>query len=326
LQGHLIGVFGSNPQPTESFLSSVAKKSEAEGVIVYTRSEGGVRYCFLTDTSFPDRVQGYARIASICDHAYFLFPRDGKLTAADGELAVLIDAFSLPGSVLVVDGPTAAVEEQVRTIFRGTRIGGFPIEGRDSRSSVIDLTKVGERPAQPTGGTLVYVDRAFSVKGVGVVVLGFVLSGTVSVHDKLRLIPGGEKTAEIKGIQVSDEDQETAERGIRVGLSLKGVELKDLEKTSWLDDGSLRLSKKMSLDFRKAAFYKQPIVDRDLHLQVNGEFLVARVVQGGSNSPSELVVALPNEIPCWEGMQACLIDLNGKPLRIAGGGSFKASL
>jgi selenocysteine-specific translation elongation factor len=169
------------------------------------------------------------------------------------------------------------------------------------------------------------------VKGVGVVVLGFVLSGKVSVHDRLRLIPGGEKkkTAEIKGIQVSDEDQEAAERGIRVGLSLKGVELKDLEKTPWLDDGSFRLSKKMSFDFRKAAFYKQPLVDRDLHIQVNGEFLVARVSQGGSttsSNPSEIVVSLPNDIPCWEGMQACLIDLNGKPLRIAGGGSFKASL
>ena len=63
------------------------------------------------------------------------------------------------------------------------------------------------------------------MKGVGLVVLGFVLTGTVSVHDKLRLIPSESvKMAEVKGIQVSDEDQESSGSGIRVGLSLKNVE------------------------------------------------------------------------------------------------------
>ena len=60
------------------------------------------------------------------------------------------------------------------------------------------------------------------------VVLGFVLNGKVSVHDKLRILPSeSNKLAEVKGIQISDEDYDTTERGIRVGLSLKGVELKD---------------------------------------------------------------------------------------------------
>ena len=77
------------------------------------------------------------------------------------------------------------------------------------------------------------------MKGVGVVVLGFVLGGKVSVHDQLRLMPSADgKKAEVRGIQVSDEDQETVGRGLRVGLSLKGVELKDLDKVSWMDDGS----------------------------------------------------------------------------------------
>jgi selenocysteine-specific translation elongation factor len=128
-----------------------------------------------------------------------------------------------------------------------------------------------------------------------------------------------EKTAEVKGIQVSDEDQETAERGIRVGLSLRGVELKDLDKVSWLDDGSFKLGKKITLHFRKSAFYKPAVVDRDLHLQVNGQMTVAKIGQG--ENTSELVASLPSEIVCWDGMRVCLIDLNGKPLRIAGGGS-----
>ena len=38
----------------------------------------------------------------------------------------------------------------------------------------------------------------------------------------------------MKGIQVNDEDYEQRGAGIRVGLSLKGVDSKELDKASWL--------------------------------------------------------------------------------------------
>jgi len=319
LKGFLLGVFASSQKLTESFAGSVAKRSETDGTLVYARTQWGQRYSFLADASFPDRIQGYARVASICDHAYYIFPGDGKLTPPDGELAVLIDSFSLRGTIEVIGGDALGTKELVRLLLKGVRVSEFPVEGRESNSSIIDLEGLKARESGPSKGTLLYLDRAFSVKGVGVVVLGFILSGKISVHDKLRILPGGEKTAEVKGIQISDEDFESAERGIRVGLSLKGVELKDLEKASWMDDGSFALRKRISLNFSKSAFFKQPVVGRDLHLQVNGEMVVARFSEGGS--PAEVVANLPREIPCWDGMRAAVIDLNSKPLRIAGGGS-----
>ncbi len=83
LKGYLLGVFGSNQQLNQDFLASVAKKSEAEGITVYTRTEGGVRYCFLADASFPDEVQGYCRIAAICDYAYRPVPARCLLDAIE---------------------------------------------------------------------------------------------------------------------------------------------------------------------------------------------------------------------------------------------------
>ena len=52
----------------------IAKKSEVEGMIVYHRNESGKRFSFLDDPQFPDTIQGYSRIASISDHAYYLLP------------------------------------------------------------------------------------------------------------------------------------------------------------------------------------------------------------------------------------------------------------
>jgi selenocysteine-specific translation elongation factor len=323
LEGTLVGVFGANPSLKTSFLSSIGKKSETEGIIVYQRNEAGKRYSLLDDGTFPERIQGYARIASICDYALYSYPPEGKLSPPDGELAVLCDAFALDGTAELIDGSIPDFGTAIKTSFKGLKVSTYRTDTRDSKSSVINLSAAKARGDYPAGTTLVYIDRAFNVKGVGLVVLGFVLAGTVSLHDKLRLLPNESgKFAEVKGIQVSDEDQESAGRGIRIGLSLKNVELKDFSKVSWMDNGSTKTISEVEFDFRRSPYYKQPVADRDLHLEANGELLVAHIVKGPS--PTALIAKLTAPIPVWGGMPVCVLDLNSKALRIAGGGTAKS--
>jgi selenocysteine-specific translation elongation factor len=321
LEGRIIGVFGTDAEAKASLLGGLAKKSEAEGIVVYRRVESGVSLSFLDDSHFPDRVQGYARIASIADHALYVLPKYGRIAAPDGELAVIIDSFGLDGSILSVDEEPPG---GIGAYFRGTRLESFMAGGRSSKSSVIDPSLVGTGSNAPSRGTLVYVDRAFSVKGVGVVVLGFVLAGRVSVHDELRLIPHSEeKRAEVRGIQVSDEDQESVGRGLRVGLSLKGVELRDLEKVAWLDDGSFQLTSNLSFSFTQSPFYKQALDGRgDLHVQLPGESFTCKLeaLGSGGRASASLPTSAMMGVPVWDGMRVGVLDLNRKNLRIAGGG------
>ncbi len=315
MEGRIIGVFGSDKELKARFESSIAKKSEVEGMIVYHRNEAGKRYSLLDDPGFPEKIQGYARIASISEHAYYLFPRSGRISAPDGELAVLLDSFKTPGRVVVMDG--GAGQEDVKRSFGTLNVASYSVEARSVQSSTFDVTWLDLSSSAGGRGTLVYIDRAFSVKGVGTVVLGFVLSGNVTVHDKLRAIPSSpERTVEVKGIQVNDEDQESAGPGIRIGLSLKGVDAKELGKVAWLDDGSFKLSEKLSFRFNKSPFYKQEIDGRDLHVQLPGDLALAKVVGEGESHSA----ALPYPAPIWDGMKVAVLDLNGKNLRVAGGG------
>ena len=284
MNGFLCGVFGTNKDQKSLFENSVAKKSEIEGTIVYHKNESGFRYSFLDDAQYPDKLQGYSRIASLSDYFYYIFPSAGKLTPTDGELAVLLDAYGIDGTIELIDSSVG--KETVRSSFKGLTLSDFPIEERDSKSSIIDLSNIRSSQNFAKTGTLIYIDRAFNVKGVGVVVLGFILSGQVSLHDKLRVIPslGNSRYAEVKGIQVSDEDYESAGRGIRVGLSLKGVETKDLSKTSWLDDSSFLLSNKITMKFRQSPFYKQSLLDREMHVQLPGEIAASRISKGKNHT------------------------------------------
>lgn len=209
----------------------------------------------------------------------------------------------------------------MKAALKGTAVGEYPIEERNFASTALDATRLEARVDAPPG-TLVYVDRVFTVKGVGTVALGFVLSGEVSVHDKLRPIPGREgQRADVKSIQINDEEYDSAGAGIRVGLSLSGVEPADLERTHWLDDGSFTTTDTLNLTFSKSPFYKQPVAGREMHVQLPGEMLAATIAAGGS--PDALTAKLQTQAPVWPGMKACLVDLNAKNLRVAGGCAFR---
>ncbi|HEX4963718.1 MAG TPA: selenocysteine-specific translation elongation factor [Thermoanaerobaculia bacterium] len=71
------------------------------------------------------------------------------------------------------------------------------------------------------------IDRAFHLKGLGVVVTGTLASGTVYPGDTLELLPRGGK-ARVRSIQVHGQPREEAEAGERTSLQLTGVTLEEL--------------------------------------------------------------------------------------------------
>ena len=73
------------------------------------------------------------------------------------------------------------------------------------------------------------IDHHFNVKGIGTVILGCVQEGTIRRHDQLTVHPLG-KQAQIRSIQMHDDDAEEASAGDRVGLALKGIESDDLDR------------------------------------------------------------------------------------------------
>ncbi len=60
---------------------------------------------------------------------------------------------------------------------------------------------------------------------------------------------------------------------------------------------------------------------RDLHLQLPGEMAIAKITDEGAGM---FTAALPNPAPVWDGMRVVVIDLNGKNLRVAGGGTVRS--
>jgi selenocysteine-specific elongation factor len=74
-----------------------------------------------------------------------------------------------------------------------------------------------------------YVDRVFTLRGIGTVVTGTLWSGAISEGDQLRVEPSG-REVRIRSVQVHDTPVVRAEAGQRVAVSLPGVERADVRR------------------------------------------------------------------------------------------------
>jgi selenocysteine-specific elongation factor len=96
-------------------------------------------------------------------------------------------------------------------------------EGLDElRAAIADVADRIER-GTPNGATRLFVDRVFTLRGIGTVVTGTLWSGSIGEGDVLVAEPRGLEVR-VRSVQVHDRAVQRAEPGQRVAVSLPGVE------------------------------------------------------------------------------------------------------
>jgi selenocysteine-specific elongation factor len=96
------------------------------------------------------------------------------------------------------------------------------------RAALARTAETVERPER-LGATRLWIDRAFSLRGIGTVVTGTLWSGTIAAGDLLRLEPGS-RAVRVRSVQVHDQPVEVAEAGQRVAVNLPAIERGELRR------------------------------------------------------------------------------------------------
>src|SRR5262245_22841868 len=94
------------------------------------------------------------------------------------------------------------------------------------RAALSEAAREVERPAWPTR---LFVDRVFTLRGIGTVATGTLWSGTLAEGDTLRVEPG-RRTVRVRSLQVHDAPVEEADAGQRVAVGLPGIERHELRR------------------------------------------------------------------------------------------------
>ncbi len=91
------------------------------------------------------------------------------------------------------------------------------------------LGRIHVEPRDASAATRLYVDRVFTLQGVGTVVTGTLWSGTVAAGDVLRVEPRG-TAVRIRSVQVHDHAVERAQAGQRVAVNLPATDRRQLTR------------------------------------------------------------------------------------------------
>lgn len=130
-----------------------------------------------------------------------------------------------------VDEETLALAlEEARELVPGAEVVAVSAKtgaGLDELRAALARVDVEER--SPEGATRLYVDRVFTLRGIGTVATGTLWSGSIGAGDQLRVEPGG-RAVRVRSVQVHDAPVERAAAGQRVAVNLPTLERSELTR------------------------------------------------------------------------------------------------
>lgn len=246
---------------------------------------------------------------------------EGWMPQSAEHLAV-IDALGVAHGLLVVTrsdraDPSLAVEE-ARSEIAETCLGeieAVPVSsttgaGIDDLVNALDRLVSRLPSARPDAPVRLWIDRVFTVKGMGTVVTGTLPDGRISVGDELVLSPSGRRVR-VRGLESLKQKVSSASGVSRVALNLKGIELPDTARGMALSTPD-HWTTTTSLDIRLRGLTTDEI-GRECTLHIGSAAVAVRVRRLGKELAR---LTLAQATPFHVGDRAILRDPGSR--RIAG--------
>jgi len=322
---------------TDDLAREIAKPTDQRDVHTYVHKESGQDgpriLSIIRPAKYPERLRPFLNALSAARVGLL------EVTGIDATLGESLVAFAsanITKGIAVINAPEGewVDEDKVKMFFKQAGLGEWTfgsMDGIQLRNTLYQhMDDMSEILLLNAAAPLVIpVDQHFNVKGIGLVAIGYVQSGTVNVHDDLVLLPAN-GTGNAKSLQVMDDDVAAAVAGDRVGLALRNAKEEHLGSGTLLvrpavEDKKTNTSIPLAvvahnhsmMKLSRSPFQKRVLAEGDVvHASVDLQFVVGRV---GAINGDEMEVVW--EAPLFirrENPEATLIaQLDSKP-RIMG--------
>ncbi len=281
----------------------IGKKGTTNGITFFNRKANGIAITALMPTDISEKYYAVAQ-AIMLANAVVLSSK--SIDVLFGES--LIASALLGKQVILVDEAGEEEKAKAEKMLEDSGANYKTIKKESLLEAIASLE------VKENGDKRIDIDRAFPVNGVGDVALGIVTSGRVSKHDTLFHSSGREVL--IRSIQIQDEDVDEAEQGTRVGIALKGITYKEIEKGDILASSRVAPAKEFlaKIDFSKFARRQDAMRCMLVH---NFSASIANLAKQGE----DYAVKLEKQIPISSGSRFLLVG--DEPPRIFAVGFVK---
>lgn len=341
-----IAIIGSEKSGKTTLAGKLGKKGSVTDITMYDYAKNDRVLTTIDATGYPASVKSLLTALNLSDIALLCIPPQG-LDPLAAECIIALDLLGYRHGVIVqtkadLSYPLAIEEmrEKLKKITKGTALENWQyhtvsttsFEGMEELKELIFSMgdKVGaEQRNLDSLPARVVIDQSFNVTGIGCVVLGVVSQGTIHAKDKLVAYPA-KKELEIRSIQMHDVDVKTAPAGARVGLALKGVQSKDIDR-GFVLSAQEDIVTDLTLECTLSQLAKEVSVGDMLHLYVglqSSPVKIRSIKQEGQNTEKAkpgkkyiMELAGTKEIAFSKNDRFVLANLDGKQRFVAFGHS-----
>ncbi len=241
-----ITIIGSEKSGKTTLAGKLGKKGNVTDITMYDYAKNDSILTTIDATGYPVSVKSLVTALNLSDIAILCIPPEG-LDPVSAECIIALDLLGYKhGIVALTKSDTSypfaldELKEKLQKITVGTALENWEylpmsttsFEGMEELKEMIATmgekvdAELREMDSMPTR---VLIDQSFNVTGIGCVVLGVVSQGTLNAKDKMLAYPT-KKPLEVRSIQMHDVDVKSAPTGARVGLALKSIQSKDVDR------------------------------------------------------------------------------------------------
>ncbi len=310
---------------SENLARSIAKKGDVRDIesYVFKEEKNGVNQILslLRPLKHPEKIRP---LLSVLNVAKVGIIEVSKIDASLGEICVAFGCAEIKKGMVIINPETGGWvdSDQVKMIMHQSGLKDWELyetvpDEHNIREKLFSL--MGE-VKENNDSLILPVDQHFNVKGVGLVAIGYVQSGSVSKHDTIQVLPVGENGI-VRSLQVMDDDVDIAISGDRVGLAIRNLREEALHRGCMIihsDSDALVKNTSSIFEIKMAPFQKRSLEVGDvIHAAVDMQFIVGRI-----KSKDDSTVSVEWEIPLWTRLRdsppIIITQLDATPMRIIG--------
>lgn len=240
--------------------NELGKKGTTSDLSIYGRKTYDAIYTWTTPITFPDKIQSLMQAVNFAEYAIVNVTKIDKYL---GEQILALDAINHREGFILHSYEVD--ESKLKYLIKDTSISGFKFLSLDQLKQQTSTLQ----PKGQEGECMIPIDHAFTVKGVGTVVLGVIKQGVVRTFDRLKILPSG-KNIVVKSIQMHDDPVIESESPARVGLAIKGADADEISRGDVLcslESAHLRVAvNSVRAEFTKNRYYKGEITESQLYV------------------------------------------------------------
>ena len=293
----------------QTIANDFGKKGTVTDLTVYDRKESDIIRTWVVPNGFPEKIQPLLQAINIAEYVIFYVASLDRYT---GEQIIALDMLNKKNGIL--SHSYEVDENRLHSMIKGTVLQNYKkIDSPNIKEELVKLP-----PVSNDGPAQIVIDHSFDVKGVGTVVLGKVLQGTINQNDNLKHLPSGTDVM-VKSIQMHDDDVKQAVCPARVGLSLKGIKPDEVGRGDIItSDESFEIKNELKIDFKQSPFYKGEISENQMCLVSIG--LQVKAAKFSSISPVKLILDKP--VVCRKNEICLLVKPESISVRVIGSGKI----